>query len=400
MRRAVKLTIKDMPVTGPAAERLIESCPFSAIEYASQRLSINSNCRLCGLCVKADTTGALEMVYESNEMPAYEQDAADYRGVAVFMEISGGRVAPVSLELLGKALELAGGEPVYMAAAGYNIKNAVHELSRYGASAIYVYDSPELEFFEVTRYSLCLCDFVERFRPSSFLIGATGVGRSLAPRVAAAFRTGLTADCTGLEMEDGLLIQTRPAFGGNIMARIVTKTRRPQICTVRYRVFDTPPPRDKLSDIKYMQVPDLTATGVKVLFANRRPQSADISEAERIVAVGRGAADARGLALCGEFADLLGAQLACSRPLAETGVFEQRRQIGLSGRIVKPKLLVTVGVSGAVQFTSAAAGAEQIIAINPDRTAPIFKCAHHGYVGRAHEVIPAALQYIKDKNIC
>jgi electron transfer flavoprotein alpha subunit len=304
---------------------------------------------------------------------------------------------PVSLELLGKALELARGEPVYIMAAGYGIEDAARKLSRYGAASIHIYDSPELKYFEARRYSICLCDFITRLKPSALLIGATGPGRSLAPRVAAAFRTGLTADCTSLEMEKGLLIQTRPAFGGNIMARIITKYRRPQICTVRYRVFDAPPSTGaKKNEIIYMEIPDIHNTGVRILFAEHKPPSEDISEAERIVAVGRGAADEKGLALCKELARLLGAQMACSRPLAEAGAFEQRRQIGLSGRIVKPKLLIAAGVSGAVQFTSAMSGAEMIIAINPDSSAPIFKIAHHCYIGSAHEILPALLRRMEE----
>ena len=443
MKRAIKIKINDENVTPKVAQRLADSCPFSAIEYESGKVRINSECRLCGQCVEADTDGVLEAVYDTD----VNVDAGKYYGIAVYAELLGGGgggsgggsgksgygsessgggdggsgsnggengggggdggndsngggrfgsgVAPISLELLGKALELARGDPVYVVAVGYKIGNAAEELRRYGAASVYLYDSPELEIFEAQRYSVCLRDFVSRVKPAAFLIGATGPGRSLAPRVAAAFRTGLTADCTGLEIEDGLLVQTRPAFGGNIMARIITKHRRPQMCTVRYRVFDAPPRGEAAGKIVYMNVPDFNNIKTKILSEQRRPPVSDISEAERIVAVGRGAADGAGLSLCKELAGLIGAQIACSRPLAETGVFEQRRQIGLSGRIVKPKLLIAVGVSGAVQFTSAIAGTEQIIAINPDKSAPIFNVAHHGYVGRAHEIIPSLLQRIK-----
>ena len=252
--------------------------------------------------------------------------------------------------------------------------------------------------FRIEPYAAAFYDFIQKEKPSSILVGATNLGRQLAPRVAARCRTGLTADCTVLNMKENTdLVQIRPAFGGNIMAQIVTPHTRPQFCTVRYKVFSEPKPTDvPTGEILPMEVTAaMVETGVKVLHREEKPKDVDIAEAEVIVAVGRGASGAGMLEQAKELADLLGGVVACTRPLVEGNVFDAKHQIGLSGRTVKPKLILTLGISGAVQFAAGMKGADCIVAINSDPTAPIFDVAHYCVVGDVNLIVPKLIAKIK-----
>ena len=229
-------------------------------------------------------------------------------------------------------------------------------------------------------------------------MGATNLGRQLAPRVAARCRTGLTADCTVLEMKENTdLVQIRPAFGGNIMAQIVTPNTRPQFCTARYKVFSEPKPSEEASgQIITMAVTEkMVQTGVKVLKTQEKPKDIDIAEAEVIVAVGRGASSSAMLEQAKELADLLGGVMACTRPLVENNTFDAKHQIGLSGRTVKPKLIITLGISGAVQFAAGMKSSDCIVAINADSSAPIFDVAHYCIAGDVNLIVPKLIEKIK-----
>ena len=222
--------------------------------------------------------------------------------------------------------------------------------------------------------------------------------RSLAPRAAARFHTGLTADCTVLEMKDNTdLVQIRPAFGGNIMAQIITPNSRPQFCTVRYKVFSAPKRTDEVSGHieKMVLTEEKMQSKVQLEKKIEKPKTIDIAEADIIVAVGRGLQSQNDLTLVQEFADKLGAQMACTRPLIEAGWFDPKRQIGLSGRTVKPKLIITIGISGSVQFVAGMKGAECIVAINQDKNASIFDVAHYCFVGDLYEILPQLLAQLK-----
>jgi electron transfer flavoprotein alpha subunit len=233
-------------------------------------------------------------------------------------------------------------------------------------------------------------------RPSVVLVGSTEIGRSLAPRVAARLGTGLTADCTQLEYHDHTLTQIRPAFGGNIMARIVTPGHRPQFATVRYRIFDRAcPVANPDGKIIPCRLPGPVASAIEVVEARPREKQADISDAEIIVAGGRGVRNPADMALIASLAEALGGEIAVTRPLAEAGYAPQSRQIGLSGRTVKPRLMFACGISGAIQFQAGMNTAEHIVAINTDPAAPIFDIAHFGIVGDLYEVIPALVDAIK-----
>jgi len=377
--------------------QLIDICPFGAISCRDGRVEIDSGCRMCRLCVKKGPIGAVE--YAESQEPGINK--SEWRGLAVYVEYNGKDIHPVTLELIGKARELAAvtGHPVYALFMGYHVGAKAEKLLSYGVDQVFVYDRKELEYFSVLTYANVFADFITRIRPSSILVGATNAGRSLAPRAAARFRTGLTADCTVLEMKENTdLVQIRPAFGGNIMAQIVTPKNRPQFCTVRYKIFSAPPVTEKpTGTIRPMEVTDdMIDRRIRVEEIIHKPKEIDISEAEVIVAVGRGVKSQADLELIKELAAALDAQLACTRPLIECGWFDARRQIGLSGRTVKPKLIITIGISGSVQFAAGMRGSDRIIAINTDRKAPIFDIANIGLVGDWYEILPRLLKTVKE----
>lgn len=377
--------------------QLIDICPFGAISCRDGKVEIDSGCRMCRLCVKKGPGGAVE--YMETQEPGINKD--EWRAVAVYVEYNGKAVHPVTFELIGKARELAAvtGHPVYALFMGYQVGEKAEELLAYGVDQVFVYDRKELEHFSVLTYANVFADFITRIRPSSILVGATNAGRSLAPRVAARFRTGLTADCTVLEMKENTdLVQIRPAFGGNIMAQIVTPKNRPQFCTVRYKIFSAPPvTKEPSGTIRTMEVTeDMIDRRIRVEEIIHKPKEIDISEAEVIVAVGRGVKSQADLEIIRELAAALDAQLACTRPLIECGWFDARRQIGLSGRTVKPKLIITIGISGSVQFAAGMRGAECIIAINTDRKAPVFDIANIGLVGDWYEILPRLLKTVRE----
>ena len=236
-------------------------------------------------------------------------------------------------------------------------------------------------------------------KPSSILVGATNLGRQLAPRVAARQRAGLTADCTVLEMKENTdLVQIRPAFGGNIMAQIISPDTRPQFCTVRYKVFSEPAPqKEATGEIVMMDIaPEKLSSAISVISTLDKPKDIDISEADVVVAVGRGAMSEALRNQAKELADLLGGVVACTRPLVEGNIMDAKHQIGLSGRTVKPKFIICLGISGAVQFAAGMKSSDCIVAINTDKSAPIFDVAHYAIVGDVTEILPRLIAKIKE----
>lgn len=395
-----ELKINQSVIDAAAGEQLVKICPFSAISYDGE-LHINSACKMCRLCVKKGPKGAVEYI-EDTEKPTVDKSA--WNGIAVFADCADGGVHPVTFELIGKAEELAKvtGHPIYAVLFCNGDNGLSDRLLESGVDKVFVYDSPIFENFSVTTYTNAFESFINEIKPSSVLIGATNIGRSLAPRIACRFRTGLTADCTVLEMKKNTdLVQIRPAFGGNIMARIITPNTRPQFCTVRYKVFSAPAVTAAVTGtaVKCAVDPKWEDTRVKVLKAERKPPETDISDADIIVAVGRGLKSKDDLTKVQQFADSIGAQLACTRPLVECGWMHASRQIGLSGKTVSPKLIITLGISGAVQFAAGMKGSECIIAVNSDKTAPIFDVAHYCVVGDIYEVLDNLSVMIKEAGI-
>ena len=377
-------------------DALIRLCPFGAIVAEGDSVAINDACKMCRICVKKGPPGAVEYVQE--QKPAL--DKSKWRGIAVYVEQSGGGIHPVSLELLGKAKELAGktNQPVYALFPGHQLEAAGRELLHYGVHEAHLYDQIELERFNIEAYAAVFEDFIIRVRPSSILVGATTIGRQLAPRVAARMRTGLTADCTQLEIRENTdLIQIRPAFGGNIMAQIFTPNHRPQMATVRYKVMDAPSrsqaPCGKL--LHFTLAEDKLKSRIQVWSVSQKVMEQSIDSADVLVVAGRGIKKESDLEMLKELAGLLGGQLACTRPMAECGWVEARRQVGLSGRTVRPKLIIACGVSGAIQFVAGMNHADTIVAINKDEKASIFRVAHYGLVGDLYEIIPQLIADLK-----
>lgn len=390
------LNIIKEKITPSVGEKLVKVCPFGAISYDGKNLSIGPECKLCKACVR-QSDGAI--VFEEEKGPSV--DKSQWNGILVFCEHFKGKIHNVTFELLGKAKELASvtGHKVMALMIGSKIADQAKELYCYGADEVYVYDNPGLENFLIEPYANVFEDFVQKIKPSSILVGATNIGRSLAPRVAARLGTGLTADCTSLEMtKDTDLVQIRPAFGGNIMARIMTPNHRPQFCTVRYKIFSKPEREEVDKDVILMPVAEkLLITRAQIVDIEEKPVDIDISEADILVQVGRGVKSQKDLELIEKFAEKIGATMACTRPLVESSWFDAKHQIGLSGRTVKPKLLVCIGVSGAVQTVAGMKGSECIIAINNDPQAPIFDVANYGLVGDLYEIIPQLLKKMEEK---
>ncbi len=392
-----KLIIHESLVTNENRQQLIDVCPFGAIVEKNGRPEITAACKMCKLCTKKGPKGVME--YVEDEAPAVDKDA--WRGIAVFVDHAGDRVHRVTYELLGKARELAAvtGHPVYALLIGSGTEACAEKLRHYGADKVFVYDDEAFAHFRIEPYTAAFYDFITRVRPSSVLVGATDLGRQLTPRVAARCRTGLTADCTVLRMKENTdLVQIRPAFGGNIMAQIVSPRHRPQFCTVRYKIFTEPKPSETPSgETVFMNVTDaMRQSAIELISSVTKPTDVDISEAEVIVAVGRGAASEQALAMARELASLLGGVLACSRPLVEGNVLDAKHQIGLSGRTVKPKLILTLGISGSVQFAAGMKSSDVIVAVNSDKDAPIFDIAHYVVVGDVNEILPQLFERVKE----
>ncbi|MBQ8432796.1 MAG: electron transfer flavoprotein subunit alpha/FixB family protein [Clostridia bacterium] len=391
-----KLVIQHQLVTPEKAEALIKLCPFNAISYQGDKLDISSACKMCKMCVRK---GEGLVTFEEEVAPTV--DKSQWTGVCVYADCSGGKLHRVTYELCGKAQELAKvtGHPVYALLIGYGVEACAKDLLRYGVDKVFVYDQEELAEFRIEPYTAAFCDFIEKYKPSSILVGATNLGRQLAPRVAARCRTGLTADCTVLEMKENTdLVQIRPAFGGNIMAQIVTPNTRPQFCTARYKVFSEPTPTDAPTGeiVPMTLAKDALASAIEVLESYAKPKDVDIAEADVIVAVGRGASGEAMRQTAKELADLLGGVVACTRPLVEGNIFDAKHQIGLSGRTVKPKLILCLGISGAVQFAAGMKSSDCIVAINTDPAAPIFDVAHYCIVGDVNEIVPMLMKKIKE----
>ena len=372
-------------------------CPFGAIgENEKGELEIGAGCRMCRLCIRKGG-GAFEFVDDS----APGVDKSKWRGIAVVTEMTpAGDIHPVGLELLGKARELAAkiSHPVLAVVIGSHTGQAVQNCLEHGADEVHVYDDPALEVFRIEPHAAALEDFINAVRPSSVLVGGTVQGRSLAPRVAARFRTGLTADCTVLDMSESTdLDQIRPAYGGNIMAHINTPRHRPQFATVRYKIFSIPEksePHGKV--VRHTLSADRLQSAIEVIETRRKDAEKGIEEAEVLVVAGRGVRQPADLEMLSELAKVLGGRLASTRAVVETGWLDAKLQIGLSGRTVKPKLIITCGVSGAIQFVAGMSGSETIVAINTDPKAPIFKVAHVALVGDLYTIVPELVRRIRN----
>ncbi|MDD6616267.1 MAG: electron transfer flavoprotein subunit alpha [Lachnospiraceae bacterium] len=374
----------------------IDKCPFGALSMKDTGIVVNDSCRMCGMCVRSCSEKAI-----SFEQKAGEIDKNEWKDFLIYVEQERGDIHPVALELIGEARKMArkvNYKVNCVIIGGKGTSENARKLLDYGVNEVYVYEHPELEGFRADSYANAAADCISEKKPSSVLIGATSLGRSLAPRLSTRFHTGLTADCTTLDIEENSdMIQIRPAFGGNIMAQILITKSRPQFATVRYRVMDKARKVENPSGtIEMRKVTDLMLeSGIEVISSTVIEKKKTIEEAEIIVAIGRGVSNEEGVQLCKELADALGATLAYSRPMVEQGVGNQLYQIGLSGHTVRPKLIITCGISGAIQFTSCMNGAETIVAINKDPNAQIFGVANYCIVDDLYEIVPKLTALLK-----
>ena len=378
-------------------DAFLKLCPFGAIEEKDGNLVASSGCKMCKLCVKKGPSGAAQII----EDEIVKIDKSLWNGICVYVDHDDGVIHPVTYELIGKARELADkiGHKVYCLFMGDNIKDKADDLLYYGVDEVFVYENKLLKDYILETYAQVCEDFINKVKPCAILVGATLIGRELAPKVAARFKTGLTADCTILDMsEETDLIQIRPAFGGNIMAQIATPNSRPQLATVRYKVMTAP---EKSSEKKgKITICDIDENkllvSTKVIKISPKEKVKTIESADVIVAVGRAFKTKDELNLAKELADALGGEIACTRPMVEASLIDPKCQIGLSGRTVRPKLIITLGISGSVQFCAGMSNSDYIFAINKDEKAPIFKVAHYGIVGDVYEIVPALIKLIKE----
>lgn len=384
-----------------ACEMCVDSCPYDAIQVLDDVAVVNENCNLCGACVAVCEFEALEL--EETEPAAHASDLSAYRGVWVFGEQRRGHISSVVLELLGEGRKLADRLDTSLSVVllGHNISSQVPLLVAHGADRVYVADDPLLKEFNGQAYAAILSELVRKEKPEIVLTGATAIGRSFIPRVAARIGTGLTADCTGLEVdpEKRELLQTRPAFGGNILATILCPNHRPQMATVRHKVFKKSEKDDTLKG-EIVQVPlngSLKGLEAEVIKAVEEiEETVNITEADIIVSGGRGIGGKENFAVIEELARVLGGAVGASRAAVDAEWISYSHQVGQTGKTVCPRLYIACGISGAVQHLAGMQSSDVIVAINKDPEAPIFKVATYGMVGDLFEIVPLMTRRFKE----
>jgi len=373
------------------------SCPFGLIDIIDDKAHIDEGCTLCGACQEACEYDAITIE------AAVETVAVDdsHRGIWVFAETKGDRIKPVSTELLSKGRELADtlGTELCAVCFGHSVRET-EQLISHGADRVYLIDDAVLANHQEDVYTEQLARLIEQHRPEIVLAGATALGRSFIPRVAAILKTGLTADCTELEIDTGrrLLLQTRPAFGGNVMATIICQARRPQMATVRPRVFkkNTPDQNRKGEIINVDFNKESITSKTKILgFVEDLTEKINIEDADIIVSGGRGLDKPENFQLIEELAAVLGAAVGSSRPPVDDGWIPYSHQVGQTGKTVCPRLYIACGISGSVQHLAGMQTSDTIVAINNDPNAPIFEVATYGIVGDLFQVVPLMIKKLK-----
>jgi len=376
----------------------IASCPFEAIELQDGKASINEYCQACMACLSVCPEGA---IFETESEEPKPQKAEGYSGVWIFAEQRSGKVSSVAYELLGIGRRLADDLKTELSALLFGAEETdARELIRWGADKVYHAKDNILQNFNDEPYAQLLTKLINEHRPEIVLAGATPIGRSFLPRVAARIRTGLTADCTSLSIdkETGNLLQIRPAFGGNIMATILCPNNRPQMATVRPRVMK----RGQYDTNRAGEIIDIKADGItsrtKVIESVKEVSdiTVNLQEADIIVSGGRGLGDPKGFKILAELADLFGGAVGSSRAAVDEGWIPYRHQVGQTGKTVCPKIYFACGISGAVQHLVGMQSSDIIIAINRNPEAPIFNMASFGIVGDLYEIVPLLVKKIKE----
>ncbi len=382
------------PKTCIGCEKCVEVCPFGALEMEGKLAVVNDNCTFCGACVPVCPVDAITLRRADKE----GGPQAGHRGVWVFGEQKGGEIQPVVFELIAEGRKLADklAEPLAVVVVGHDLDAACQDLLAYPVDSVLQVESPDLAIYAAEPYSKVIADLVRGRRPSVFLAGATAIGRSFLSRVAVEIGTGLTADCTGLDIIDGLLHQTRPAFGGNIMATILTPNHRPQMATVRHKVFRAAG-RDggrdgQVDKIRVVDQGLLVSRTKRLDFLPDEETTVNLTEADIIVSGGRGLGKPENFALIEQLARTLGGAVGSSRAAVDAGWIPYSHQVGQTGKTVGPKLYIACGISGAIQHQVGMNSSDVIVAINKDPEAPIFQIATFGIVGDLFEVVPALIE--------
>jgi len=377
----------------------IKSCPFNAIEIKDGKAVLNDNCTGCGACESACKFKAI-LVDKVEKKAA--KDLSAYKGVWVFAEQRNGKMMSTAFELLGEGRKLADKLGVELSALllGYNVAGLAEELIHHGADRVILAEHPELKLYTTDGYTKVITDMVNVKKPEIILIGATNIGRDLGPRVAARLDTGLTADCTKLDIDDEqkILLQTRPAFGGNIMATIITPKHRPQMSTVRPGVMKKLAPDSTRKGIVEKVEVQLDRKDIRTIVkevVKSAKQSVNLIDADIIVSGGRGLGGPDGFKVIEDLAKELGGVVGSSRAAVDSGWISQDHQVGQTGKTVRPKIYIACGISGAIQHLAGMQSSDCIIAINKNPDAPIFDVADYGIVGDLYKVVPIMVEEIK-----
>jgi electron transfer flavoprotein alpha subunit/NAD-dependent dihydropyrimidine dehydrogenase PreA subunit len=378
-------------------KRCLKACPYGAVEMKEGKAFILDRCTSCGACLAVCKEKALLTDAEPREIP----DFSDRKGVWVFAEQRGGELHRVSLELLGKARELASflKQEVSALLLGDNVSGLCDALIEHGADWVYLAENRNLKDYRTNAYTKVIADLVKEHKPNILLMGATHIGRDLAPRVSRRAKVGLTADCTELTIDpqEGVLLQTRPAFGGNVMATIANRYSRPQMATVRPGVMEVvAKPGHKGEVITHSVSLEGEDIGTRILeLVKEKKKKVNLQEAKVVVAGGRGIGDAKGFAVLEDLAAILGGEVAGTRVAVEEGWIPPERQVGQTGQSVRPELYIACGISGAIQHRAGMMNSRYIIAINKDPRAPIFQVSDWGLVADLFEVVPEMIEQLK-----
>lgn len=373
----------------------VKNCPFEAITMENKIAVIGAACTGCGVCVEKCPFKAIEKTEEEREV----KDLSAYKDVWVFAEQRDGVIMPVVIELLGEGKKLANEVGCNLCAVlcGHHVEGLADQLFEYGADKVYVADHEELATYRTDAYTKVINDAIEEYKPEIVLLGATHIGRDLGPCLAVKANTGLTADCTKLEIdpEDKKIKQTRPAFGGNLMATIVCPNHRPQMSTVRPGVMEKAAFEEgRKGELIKLNVEfkegDIRTKVLEIVKTMKNTVS--LTDAEIIVSGGMGLGKPEGFELLKQLADKLGGIVAASRAAVDAGWIDHAYQVGQTGTTVKPKIYIACGISGAIQHVAGMQNSEQIIAINTNENAPIFEIADYGIVGDLYKVIPAIME--------
>jgi len=390
----------------------LAECKVEAIDIVDGVAVINpEKCVGCGKCVQVCPSEAIlfEKPVKKAASPAVagaetESALSGYRGVAVFIEVRNGVAAEVSWELMGKARDLAGklNTQVYGFLLGTEVNDIAREAIAYGCDRVYTMENPLFQVYVSRIYGAALTQLCNLVKPEIFLIGATPLGRDLSSVIATQLQTGLTADCTGLDIDpnEKLLLMTRPTFGGNIMATILCRNHRPQMSTVRPKVMRMPKKdaarQGDILPVKYDGHAEVVPRIIETISTDAAG-AIDITHSQVLIVLGKGACDSKQFPMLEEFAGLIGGTIACSRPLVEAGLLPYMRQVGQTGKTVAPKLYVGIGVSGAVQHVVGMQGSERVIAINADRNAPMVQIADYSIIGDYLKIVPELIKGIKTR---